>query len=52
MICIVLKFLNEKDILESIETKFYSGVKVPVYKFITETSETRSGFTAFFLQFR
>ena len=39
---------EEKDILEAIESKFYGGVKVPVYKFITETSETRSGFTAFF----
>ena len=39
---------EEKDILESIETKFYSGVKVPVYKFTTETSDTRSGFTSYF----
>ncbi len=39
---------EEKDTLESIETKFYGGVKVPVYKFITETSDTRSGFTGFF----
>ena len=39
---------EEKDTLESIETKFYGGVKVPVYKFVTETSDTRSGFTAFF----
>ena len=39
---------DEKDTLESIETKFYSGVKVPVYKFITETSDTRSGFITFF----
>ena len=40
---------EEKDILEAIESKFYGGVKVPVYKFITETSDTRSGFTAFYL---
>ena len=25
---------EEKDILEAIESKFYGGVKVPVYKFL------------------
>ena len=39
---------EEKDILESIETKFYGGVKVPVYKFVTETSDTRSGFSSYY----
>ena len=39
---------EEEDILEAIEEKFYGGVKVPVYKFITKTSDTRSGFTSFY----
>ena len=39
---------EEKDTLESIETKFYGGVKIPVYKFVTETSDTRSGFSSYY----
>ena len=39
---------DEKDFLASIESKFYGGVKVPVYKFITETSDTRSGFSSYY----
>lgn len=39
---------DEKDILEAVESKFYSGIEIPVYRFKTETSETRSGFITYY----